>query len=269
MNIESVLKRIKNQYELAIKSASFNGKPRRDGHVAKEALIKSQRLIKYLHECVKSEFIKIGVDPGKIVPKLNSNESEVSIEGYFKPKRQDICIVTNRSDIKQESLTEKFVTVNVRSQLSSLGKNIDTLHERTFAEALNLHLKYPKLCLGEVYMIPTYEYDDRAMQESKVKNRVRFRVVNSIEHYIRIFQAINCRLEPDGEEYKYERVCLLIVDFRAKQPKLYSDIKELISDNLVPSRTDVNMKGLTLNGFAEDLIKIYGKRFNKKNLLKT
>jgi len=264
MDIESVLKHIKSEYESTIKSASFDGNPRTDGHEAKEALIKSQRLIKYLHECVKSEFIKVGVDPGKIVPKLNSNESEISIEGYFKPKNQDICIVTNRSDIKQESSIEKFIIVNVRSQLSSLGNNIDTLHERTFAEALNLHLKYPKLCLGEVYLIPTHEYDNKTMHE----NRVSFRVVNSIERYIRIFQAINCRFEPNGDEYKYERVCLLIVDFRAKQPKIYSDIKELIRGNLVPPRTDVNMKGLTFNCFAEDLIKIYGKRFNKKNLLK-
>lgn len=264
MDIESVLKRIKNEYELAIKSARFNDKPCGDGHAAKEALIRSQRLIKYLHECVKSEFIKIGVEPGKIIPKLNSNESEVSIEGYFKPKRQDICIVPDRSDIGNESMVEKYITVNIRSQLSSLANNIDTLHERTFAEALNLHLKYPKQCLGEVYLIPNHEYDDETMQE----NQVTFKLVKSIERYIRIFQAINCRLDPDGYEYKYERVCLLIVDFRAEQPKLYSDIKELIDDNLVPYNTDVTMEGLTFGGFAEDLIEIYGKRFNKKDLLK-
>ena len=36
-----------------------------------------------------------------------------------------------------------------------------------------------------------------------------------------MFQAINNRNSVNKDEYKYERVCLLIVDFRKKEPKLY------------------------------------------------
>lgn len=42
--------------------------------------------------------------------------------------------------------TEHTLSVNVRSQLSSIAKNFDTLYERTFAEAINLHLRCEKWC---------------------------------------------------------------------------------------------------------------------------
>ena len=47
-----------------------------------------------------------------------------------------------------------------------------------------------------------------------VDNQVEFKKVSRIEHYIKMFQAINRRTDSDKDEYKYERVCLLIADFR-------------------------------------------------------
>jgi hypothetical protein len=152
---------------------------------------------------------------------------------------------------------EKILTVNIRSQLSSLGKNIDTLYERTFAEALNFHLSYPKQCLGEVYLIPTHEYDDRAM----IQNTILFKAVSKIEDYIRIFQAINSRHTTNKDEYKYERVCLLIVDFRQATPKLYSSTEELKNDGLIEKDSSVNMDNLAIKDFAKDLLNIYVERF--------
>ena len=34
--------------------------------------------------------------------------------------------------------------------MSSLAKNADTLFERTFAEAMNLHMQYPNIVLSDV-----------------------------------------------------------------------------------------------------------------------
>jgi hypothetical protein len=143
-----------------------------------------------------------------------------------------------------------------------LAKNIDTLYERTFAEALNLHLSYPKQVLGEVYLIPTHEYDDKAM----LKNKVIFKKASRIEEYIKMFQAINQRGSAEKDEYKYERVCLLIVDFRKSQPKLYSDIKSLVNDGLVSEKTSLNFENLSVNNFAKDLIEIYNNRFSTTKL---
>ena len=81
------------------------------------------------------------------------------------------------------------------------------------------------------------------------------------------FPNYSKRKSPEGNEYKYERVCLLIVDFREETPKLYSTIDELKSDGLVNENTDVNLDDLTIENFASDLLRIYSDRFNT-NLLK-
>lgn len=263
MDINEALKRIKVDLERAITTAIFNGNPYLNGNKAKKALIRSQRLINYIHDIVKAEFIKCGVNPDKLYPRLNSTGPEIRIQGFLKAKKQDICIVPSPEIIRRQSQQiEKVITVNARSQLSSLQKNIDTLYERTFAEALNLHSQYPKQCLGEVYLIPTHEYDDRAM----VDNQVKFKKVSRIERYIEMFQALNGRIDHTVDAYKYERVCLLVADFRHKTPKLYSGIQELINDGLVSKDTEATLEFLAIENFTSDLLDIYSKRFDIKEL---
>ena len=76
-----------------------------------------------------------------------------------------------------------------------------------------------------------------------------------------MFQAINNRKSTNKDEYKYERVCLLIVDFRQKKPKLYSSIKELRKDGLVPENSKETLEILNIKDFAKDILKIYTERF--------
>jgi len=266
MALNKILKRIKKEFETAIKTSKFNGNIYDNGNKAKEALIRSQKIINYLHDFVKEDFIKNGIPKNKIYPPIKQSKPELKIQGFLKAKNQDISIVPEKALVKKTSEyfseVEKVLSVNVRSQLSSLAKNIDTLYERTFAEALNLHLSYPRQVLGEVYLIPTHEYDDKAM----LKNKVVFKKVSKIEDYIKMFQAINQRGSAEKDEYKYERVCLLIVDFRKPQPKLYSDIKSLIKDGLVSEKISLNFENLSVNNFAKDLIEIYNNRFSKSKL---
>ena len=266
MTIDQTLKTIKLEFDAAIKTAMFNGKNYTNGNRAKEALIRSQRIINYIHEFVKGEFVRNGVNKNKIYPSLGNTKPEVKIKGFLKSKNQDISIIPDPYLLKKVGdyypEVEKILTVNIRSQLSSLNKNIDTLYERTFAEALNLHLNYPKQCLGEVYLIPTNEYDDQAM----TNNKVVFKNISRIENYIKMFQAINGRKPFKKDQYKYERVCLLIADFRKETPKVYSDINELKQDGLIPTSSDVNLENLTIDNFAGQLVKIYCERFGK-NLL--
>lgn len=267
MNIEQTLETIKTAFDQAITTARFNDNEYNNGHRAKEALIRSQKLINYIHEFIKEEFIRNGVNKNKIYPPLGATKPELKIKGFLKAKNQDILIVPDSVLIEKISghfpEVEKVLTINVRSQLSSLNKNIDTLYERTFAEALNLHLSYPKQCLGEVYLIPTHEYDDRAM----LNNRVEFkRTASKIEDYIKMFQAINVRKSVKRDEYKYERICLLIADFGKESPKLYSSIQDLINDGIVPENTEATLENLTIYGFVETLLDIYSHRFGENVL---
>src|SRR5258706_414058 len=66
-----------------------------------------------------------------------------------------------------EKFTEATIVINIRSQISSIQKNFDTLYERTTSEAINLHDRCPKMCLGEVYMIAVPEYDDKEIKNKK------------------------------------------------------------------------------------------------------
>jgi hypothetical protein len=266
--MQVALGKIKGLFEDAITTARFNGSVYANGNKAKEALIRSQKIISYIHESVKGDLVLNGVNALKIYPPVQSSSPELKIKGFLKSKNQDIAVVPSNQLIQHakngtSSEVEKILSINIRSQLSSLNKNIDTLFERTFAEALNLHLLYPRQCLGEVYLIPTHEYDDKAM----IQNRVVFKKVTKIEDYIKKFQSINNRLDITKDEYKYERVCLLIVDFRQSPPKVYSTVDELKNDALVDVDSAVDLSGLSMDTFVSDLLSIYEERFG--SLLKT
>ncbi|NTW89752.1 MAG: restriction endonuclease [Candidatus Moranbacteria bacterium] len=261
MNIQPILCQIKNDFERTITTSTFNGKRYANGNKAKEALIRSQKIINLIHEFIKEDFISCGIPDNFVYPPVGSSKPEIKVKGFLKSKNQDVTIVPNpgllESSNQNDQLNEKILCVNIRSQLSSLSKNIDTLYERTFAEALNLHLSYPKQCLGEVYLIPTHEYDDKAM----LYGRVSFKSASKIEDYIRMFQAINNRRNTTEDGYKYERVCLLIVDFRPANPKMYGTISELKKDGLLPVSSTASLEKLTTKNFAKDLLAVYTKRF--------
>ena len=165
-------------------------------------------------------------------------------------------------DIYGKTFTESVLTVNVRSQLSSIDKNFDTLYERTFAESLNLHLRNPKMVLGEVYLIPVKEYDET----EKKKGIISFNAIN-IEKYIKAFQAINSRINSTDKKYKYERCCLLIVDFDRAVPKIYNTTNELIQDGILSATTTVSLTNLDYPNFINDIMQIYNTRFPSNILI--
>ena len=202
--------------------------------------------------------------------------------GFLKQKDQDICIVPSGIDkvpttidwgpLAFEKKTDPYgfdysantLVINVRSQMSSLAKNSDTLFERTFAEALNLHMRYPDIVLGEVYLIPVHEYDD-----DSVKNHlVRFRKGHTnIEKYISFFNSINDR-PVGGNDYAYERCALLIVDFNRPQPYLFKNSDELKKAGYISGSFGIEYAALNFHDFVKDILNIYSARHNIHNIMK-
>lgn len=251
-----------------------------NGVSGKNNLIRSQVPICLLHDAAKASFISQGVNPEYIHPRYGEHIGEQKLAGFFKCKYQDICLFPNNKIRTPEILdfdgilrgkedefgfdmTQHILSVNVRSQLSSTAKNFDTLYERTFAESLNLHLRCPKMVLGELYMIPVYEYDDAKAQNHEVGFKPNRNVAERLEKYIYSFTAVNGRFLAEGEEYKYERVCLLIVDFSREVPKIYNTDEELIADNLLPAGTSATISELGFDSFAGTLLDIYNQRFGE------
>lgn len=271
ITLQNAVNEIKASIEEAILQSGTEGK---------NNLIRTQKPIKLLHDVVKSELIRHNVKSDLIRPLLTESNGELSLSGFFKRKDQDICVIPKSKSPITETLTfdgilkgtndmygydftQRCLSVNVRSQLSSSAKNFDTLYERTFAEALNLHLRCPQMVLGEFYMIAVNEYDSNACN----RKEIGFKNINSIERhiekYLKSFSAVNLRNDPNSEHYKYERVCLLVVDFSKQQPKIYNSDDELKSDGFLPNNSDATIENLSFPNFIEDLIKVYTDRFGE------
>ena len=148
--------------------------------------------------------------------------------------------------------------------MSSLAKNSDTLFERTFAEALNLHMRYPKIVLGEIYLIPVHEYDDNLVKKNIVgfKNRQ-----TNVKKYISFFNSINNR-KTGGNDYAYERCALLIVDFNRPQPYLFRNSTELKQSGYISQNFGIEYTTLNFQNFVQDILQVYSSRYNIHNLLR-
>jgi hypothetical protein len=279
ITIQAAVNQIKLDYETAIQNGT------------KASTIRTSTLIKCVHNALKTAFASNNIHPSLINPSkeylqrvINPParqynrprrlvDKELKLAGFLKTKNQDVSIITNNiqiapqilnlnsmmngyNDVYGDVFTGSVLSVNVRSQLSSIWKNFDTLYERTFAESLNLHLRCPNMVLGEVYLIPTKEYDDDA---SKLRN-VAFNTID-VAKYIEAFQAINSRANQNDEKYKYERCCLLVVDFDRAVPKIYNTTNELIQDGVLPQGSTASMVGLDYTNFVTDILQIYTARF--------
>ena len=269
INLQNAVNEIKQSIESIIITHGTEGK---------NNLIRSQKPIKLLHEVVKSELIRNHINPNLLHPKLSESNGELGLAGFFKKKNQDVSIVPNHLHKIKEKLnfegilygtidnygldfTEQTMTINVRSQLSSSAKNFDTLYERTFAEALNLHLRCPKMVLGEFYMISVNEICSNSSNNKTVLYKNLTNVSKHIEKYLLSFGAVNGRKNYTSDHYKYERVCLLIVDFSQKVPKIYNTDAELKADNLLPLNSVASIENLSFTTFVTDLLNVYSTRF--------
>lgn len=115
--------------------------------------------------------------------------------------------------------------------------------------------------MGEVYMIAVPEYDDKAIRESKIAFKKTSQAL--VLKYIKSFQAINNRKGIEKNFYKYEKVCLLIVDFSKSPAKIYNTNAELIKDGLIPEDSTVDISELSWSKFVPELLQTYAERFGK------
>lgn len=269
--IDDQLLKFKSLIEESIIAGGTNGK---------ESMIRSSGLINLIHDAVKNQLIAAGVNPLNIYPHFGDTKPELKIAGFLKQKNQDICIVPsnirkvpttidwgplayeNKSDPYGFDYSTNTLIINVRSQMSSLAKNSDTLFERTFAEAQNLHMRYPDIVLGEVYLIPLHEYDDDLVK----KNRVSFKSrATNVEKYISFFNSINNRTIGSAD-YLYERCALLIVDFNRPQPYLFRNSAELKQAGYLSPNFEIEYAALNFQDFADDILEVYANRYNILNL---
>ena len=127
-------------------------------------------------------------------------------------------------------------------------------------------MRYPQMVLGEVYLIPLYEYDEKAMKHKRADKRIRFKKKPiKIQEYLSFFHGINNRANDTDDLYKYERCALLIVDFRPDHPVLYTT-ERLVAEELLDEKFAKDLSALSFNNFAKDILTVYENRFDIRNL---
>jgi hypothetical protein len=208
------------------------------------ALIRSQTLIGLLHQYVIDELERNGVRAGSIY-------ENKAIYGYPKIKEQDV-LVQRPQDGPNVTTTGPQLVVNIRSQLSSVANNYDTLFERLIAEATNLHNRFPYLVAGYLYLIPVRGYDSGELKEGRLVANEDF----NLDKYLVSFDSINSRTSPADQSWKFERVCLLIADFGQTPPVIINDPNDLVKAGRIHPETleTVDYSRLRIGGFFRDLL---------------
>jgi len=275
------LQRMKQEYENAINEGRHT------------EFIRSQNLINILHEFVIEELRNM-VNNDWII-------TEKTVYGFPKKKKQDIYVqppqdtyemLDQLKEISRKLAAEKrdldankkrrifeiersikslqgliakrkkysgiavgpLLSINIRSQLSSIEKNYDTLFERIFAEALNLHNRFPYMVLGYLYLLPHrgYNFKDNSFNEHY-----------DLEKYILSFLSISDRQNPKDEAWKYERICLLIVDFSQDPPEIIDNIRQFVEKGLVSERfaNMYSFNELSIENFFDELYKYMMERY--------
>jgi hypothetical protein len=231
------LKEMKDVYEGAIRKGEYT------------SLIRSKKLINLLHEYVIEE-LKKRVEPSWIV-------TDKKVYGFPKTKEQDIIVQPPQNG--RNVSVGPIMAINVRSQLSSIEKNYDTLFERIFAEALNLHNRFPYMVLGYLYLLPKVGYNSDAAKEMRVELSERY----NIEKYILSFLSVAKRGSPTDVPWKYEKVSLLFVDFERSPPEIIDDMQIFVNEGLVSEKFAnlYTFEELGIGDFFDELYKTTMERY--------
>lgn len=282
--LKEKIQEIKDTIESTVTSANFvnskgETKQKDDGLQAKVSLITSGQLIQNIHEVVKislkKSLEKEGFKDFSIHPPIGKSSPEKDVWGFLKKKKQDVVVLFEKEkedeieegplkgtkDLLGKNATKYSIVIGIRSQLSSVGKNTDTLMERAFAETFNLRLRHPYLVMGEVYMLIVKEYDEQAMKENRIEFKDNY---SKVEKYISIFNAMSGRDNHDKflDSYKYERSALVLVDYSREPAKIYTNLEELKEDDIVSQDFSEDFSLLSPQNFVKDLIDAYKVRHN-------
>jgi hypothetical protein len=265
--------RMRGILESAISSGEAGGKRHTNGQDAKNAAIRSSKPIQEIHtvtrDAISNKLSELYVENFSVFPPLGSTKPELKLAGLLKSKNQDVTVTLKRhepqtldsgardgeTDAVGFDATNSAMAIGVRSQLSSVDKNFDTLMERAFAETLNLRLRCPDITLGDVYVVPLYEIDDKAATNHVVKYKSK---MTDVSKFVRLFSAITKADHKSDplDLYKYNATSLVIADFSSEEIRIAWTPQELASWGFGES-TQEAFDSIKPEGFVERIVDVY------------
>jgi len=166
-----------------------------------DAAVRSQRFIKCVHSEIASEF------EARLTDKARKDGVRVQLEapvhGSFKDKNVDVAVI--------HPVNGPLILVGVRSQMSSVSKNILTYIQDIMGESVSLQDRFPMSVFAYAYLLPLRPKDTGTLD---------------VDRYARLFGNLTGR---SGATYKQERgrydhFAFAVVDFDADPPILMEDL---------------------------------------------
>lgn len=167
--------------------------------------VRGQGFINLLHDYCVDELVNIGV-PREIIFK------EATVFGSHKPKDVDVAVI--------DKVNGPFIIVGIRSQMSSVSKNILTYYEEIIGDCISLHDRFPMAVVCYVYLLPT-----RPIKLGLGRENI------DLARAEQLFRLITDRGDWRNTKDKYEHFAFLKVDFTQDPPQLLETITQLRIDN--------------------------------------
>lgn len=149
---------------------------------------------------------------------------EATLFGSHKNKDEDIVLAHYANGPQ--------IAIGVRSQMSSVGKNIENYYEGIIGECISLHDRFPMATLGYVYLLP--------------KNSIKTGREEGIDldRAESLFKKITGRKDWHDSSDKYEHFAFIKVDFDTAPPTIIPTCPELsietFFDKLIATHNDRN-----------------------------
>lgn len=173
------------------------------------AAVRSQRFIRVLHGQLATQLesrLSASARREGVVVRL-----EAPVHGSFKDKNVDVAVI--------HPVNGPLILIGVRSQMSSVGKNVLTYTQDIIGEAVSLQDRFPMAVFAYTYLLP--------LRPSDLSGSLDY------QRYARIFGNIAGR---SGATYKaergrYDHFAFALVEFDESPPLLREDlVSQVVSD---------------------------------------
>lgn len=200
---------------------------RRDPNLA----VRGQAFIKYLHRYVGTQ---LEARLTRFAVRRNIRvQYEAKILGSTKPKDVDVAVIDPDNG--------PLILVGVRSQMSSVGKNVLTYYEGIVGECISLQDRFPMSTHGYIYLHPLTSIKQGKQTEA-------------IDHarYARMYAAVTGRSGPDYKSLRgiFDEFAYMVVDFEQTSPTLHDQRVQAAVPKL----------DMSINTFVERIIATFNAR---------
>lgn len=163
--------------------------------------VRGQGFINLLHDYCVNELARINIPREKIF-------KEATVFGSHKPKDVDVAVI--------DKVNGPFIIIGIRSQMSSVSKNILTYYEEIIGDCISLHDRFPMAVVCYIYLLPT-----KPIKPGKLNETV------DLARAEKLFTLITDRGDWRNTKDKYEHFAFLKVDFTQDPPLLLNTILQL------------------------------------------